>query len=109
MDDADEVRAETLIRENSIYLKVIGGLGTLVLLMVGGFLSFWINSIADKFTTQQSQLSRQWDVLNQRAERLSTLENRLANNDALTADHEKQLRTLEHDHTRMKNRLKMED
>lgn len=108
-EDVADVRADTLRRENDLYLKVIGGLGTLVLLLVSGFFSYWISTVSGKFDGQQSQLQRQWDVLNQRAERITTVENRLGANDALTAELVKDVREIRRDQQRVKTRLKMED
>ncbi len=104
-----ESRAESLKRENALLLKIVGGFGSLILLMGGGFLTFWIGTISDKFVSQQAQLTRQWDVLNQRAERISALENRLASNDQMTLRHDEKIQELTVDVLRLKNRFKMDN
>lgn len=105
---SDAVQSESLRRDNAMLVKIVGGLGVIVLGLIGTVFTLWLNTISGKFDAQQAQISRQWDVLNQRAERINAIENRLGTNDAMTFKHEDRLRDMERDHERIKVRLKMD-
>lgn len=108
-EDHNDQQTDTLLRENAYLLRIIGGLGTVVLLLAGGFLSFWIGTVASRGDTLQQQQSRIWDVIGQRSDRIAALEGRLTSNDTITFEAQHDIRALMKDVQRMKSRLKIED
>lgn len=109
MGEEDIVESDGLKRENALLLKVIGGLGTIILLAFGGFISFWIATIETKFTNLQTQVTRQWDVSVQRSEQYAVIERGVRDHTAMMDQWDKDLKEINRDLYRMKLRLKIDN
>lgn len=86
-----------LQRENKYLLRVVGGLWSVVFLLVVAGFSYWIKTVDNK-------IERLWEHGGIRQERIGSLEYRLTQNDALTRRCEQDLATLKEEVWRIKMR-----
>lgn len=64
-------------RWNTTYVKIIGALATVILIVATGVVTWYVNMISDRHEAFQRQINEMRDLLSARGERITRLESRV--------------------------------